>query len=72
MYCCERDLAEWLERLAINANYIRNSAGFDPSLLRHSVIWGAADEAVLNNVHLKKIKTNSPFNVLLHEILFDQ
>jgi hypothetical protein len=27
---------------------------FDPSILQHSGIWGAADEAVLNNVHLKK------------------
>ncbi len=30
-----------------------NSPGFDPSVLRHSGIWGAADEAVLNNVHPK-------------------
>ncbi len=29
----------------------RNSPGFDPSSLRHSGIWGAADEAVLNTVH---------------------
>ncbi len=26
-------------------------SGFDPSILRHSEIWGAADEAVLNKVH---------------------
>ncbi len=32
----------------------RNSPGFDPSILRHSGIWGAADDAVLNNVHKKK------------------
>ncbi len=32
------------------------SPGFDPSILRHSGIWGAADEAVLNKVHRKKIK----------------
>ena len=31
-----------------------NSPGFDPSILRHSGILGAADEAVLTNV-LKKI-----------------
>jgi hypothetical protein len=31
------------------------SSGFDPSILRHSGIWGAADKAVLNNV-LKKRK----------------
>ncbi len=29
----------------------RNSPGFDPSILRHSGIWGAADDAVLNTVH---------------------
>ncbi len=28
-----------------------NSPGFDPSILRHSEIWGVADEAVLNKVH---------------------
>ena len=33
----------------------RNIPGFDPSILRHSRIWGAADEAVLNNV-----QKNSP------------
>ncbi len=32
----------------------RNFPGFDPSILRHSGIWGATDEAVLNKV-LKKI-----------------
>jgi hypothetical protein len=30
-----------------------NSPGFDPSILRHSGIRGAADEAVWNNVHEK-------------------
>ncbi len=29
----------------------RNCPGFDPSILRHSGIWGAADETVLNTVH---------------------
>ncbi len=33
----------------------RNSPGFDPSILRHSGVWGAADEAVLNTVHWQKI-----------------
>ncbi len=28
-----------------------DSTGFDPSILWHSGIWGAADEAVLNNKH---------------------
>ncbi len=31
----------------------RDCPGFDPSILRHSEIWGEADEAVLNKV-LKK------------------
>ncbi len=33
-----------------------NGPGFDPSIRRHSGIWGAADETVLNNVRTKKIK----------------
>jgi hypothetical protein len=37
---------------------------FIPSIRRHSGIWGAADEAVLNIVGKKlKIPKNSPFNV---------
>ncbi len=32
----------------------RNSPGFNPSLLPHSGIQGAADERVLNTVHRKK------------------
>ncbi len=36
------------------------SAGFNPSILRHSVIWGAADEAVLNKVPTMKRKKISP------------
>ncbi len=31
-----------------------NSPGFDPSILRHSGICGAADEAVLSNVYKNK------------------
>ncbi len=31
-----------------------NSPGFDPSILRHSEIWGAADVAVLKTVRRKK------------------
>ncbi len=30
------------------------SPGFDPRILRHTGIWRAADEAVLNKVHRKK------------------
>ncbi len=33
-----------------------NGPGFDPSIRRHSGIWGAADEAVLNIVRIKKRK----------------
>jgi hypothetical protein len=40
----------------------RNCPGFDPSILRHSGICGAADEAVLNIVHKKKNPKKSPFN----------
>ncbi len=36
-----------------------NGPGFDPSIRRHSGIWGAADEAVLNTVW-KKIKKIPP------------
>ncbi len=34
-----------------------NSPGFYPSILRHSGIWGVADEELLNTVHRKKSKT---------------
>ncbi len=40
----------------------RNSPGFDPSILRHSGIWGVADEAVLNTVHIKEKIQKSPCN----------
>jgi hypothetical protein len=41
---------------------MNNIPGFDPSILRHSGIWGAADEAVLNNLHKKENKSKkSPF-----------
>jgi hypothetical protein len=33
----------------------RNDAGFDPSILRHSEIWGAEDEAVFYKVVWKKL-----------------
>ncbi len=38
-----------------------NGPGFDPSIRRHSGIWGAADEAVLNTVRTKRKK--SPKNI---------
>ena len=34
-----------------------NGPGFDPSIRRHSGIWGAADEAVLNIVRTKRKKS---------------
>ncbi len=49
---CEWDLAEWLDRLTANAEV-------DRSILRHSGIWGAADEAVLNKVHKKTHKLSA-------------
>ncbi len=39
----------------------RNCPGFDPSILWHSGIWCAADEAVLNIVHKEKNSQISPF-----------
>ncbi len=41
-----------------------NCPWFDPSILRHSGIWGSADKAVLNNVHKKiKYKKYPPLNI---------
>jgi hypothetical protein len=48
----------------------RNSPGFIPSILRHSEIWGAADEAVLNDVLYKKNPKNSPFKTKFGSTLF--
>jgi hypothetical protein len=42
----------------------RNCLGFDPSILRHSGIWGAANEAVLNIVN-KKIPKNPNFYITI-------
>ncbi len=39
-----------------------NGPGFDPSIRRHSGIWGAADEAVLNIVRTERKK--SPKKIL--------
>ncbi len=41
-----------------------NGPGFDPSIRRHSGIWGAADEAVLNIGRTKKEKKKSPLKIL--------
>ena len=37
-----------------------NGPGFDPSIRRHSGIWGAADEPVLNTVPNKKKHQKTP------------
>jgi hypothetical protein len=46
-----------------------NSPGCDPSILRHSGIWGAADEAVLNTVQKMKNKKTPPSKNVLDQIL---
>ncbi len=45
-----------LDRASDCQCHSRNSPGFDHSILRHSGIFGAADEAVLNKVCIKKSK----------------
>jgi hypothetical protein len=62
--------AEWLERLTVNAKV----AGFDPSILRHRGIWGAADEAVLNKAHftaqtMVHSNFNKHYNLLIPQLL---
>ncbi len=59
---CGWDLAEfWMRsgrvvRASDSQCRSRNCPGFDPSILRHSGIWGAADESALNIVHKKEKK----------------
>ncbi len=43
----------------------RYSPEFDSSILRHSEIWEAADEAVLNNVYWKKSPLTSVYPKIL-------
>ncbi len=43
---------------------IKNCPGFNPIILRHSEIWGAADEAVLNTVKYWTNPKNLPFRIL--------
>jgi hypothetical protein len=52
---CGWDLVELWKRSSrvVRASDCRNCPGFDPSILRHSGIWGATDEAVLNKVYIK-------------------
>jgi hypothetical protein len=49
---CGCDLAEWLERLAVNAK-VATDLGSIPASSDTVESEGAADEAVLNNVHKK-------------------
>jgi hypothetical protein len=44
-FCSGWDLVDWLELVKT----LHNSPGFKPSILWHCGIWGAADEALLNN-----------------------
>ncbi len=57
---CGWDLVKWLYRESDSQCRSRNCPGFDPSILRHSGIWGEADEVVLNIVHKKKNTKNTP------------
>jgi hypothetical protein len=50
---CGWDLAEWLKRLTANAD-VSTALGSIPVSSETSGIWEAADETVLNKVHLKK------------------
>ncbi len=45
----------------------RNSPGFDPSILRHSGIWGAADETVLKIV--LKIPPEKKIIIIIQDLL---
>ncbi len=48
----------------------RNSPGFDPSILRHSGIWGAADEAVLKQYKEKNKSKKIPLlKIYNHNLL---
>ncbi len=55
--------SQQLKRLAVNAK-VATVLGYDHSILRHSGIRGAADEAVLNNIHKNKKAKESPFKVI--------
>ncbi len=47
-----------------------NGPGFDPSIRRHSGIWGAADEAVLNIVRKKKLKKSPKTSICSVYLVF--
>jgi hypothetical protein len=57
---CGRDVSR-VARASDSQCRSRNCPGFDPSILRHRGISGAADEAVLNKVHIvHHKKSNKP------------
>ncbi len=56
-------------RLSDSQCQSRNCHGFDPSILRHSGIWGAADEALLKKIP-KKIKINFPCLTVVFSFVF--
>jgi hypothetical protein len=47
-------MSSFIERPAVNARVATVLHRFDPIILRHSGIWRAADEAVLNNGYKKE------------------
>ncbi len=64
-FACGWDLALWTRSsLVVRASNCqwrsRKSPRFDPGILRHSGIWGAADEAVLNTVRREKKSKKIP------------
>ena len=58
--CLVQDMTRMRSSLVVRASDCQctscNGPGFDPSIRRHSGIWGAADEAVLNIVRKKEKK----------------
>ncbi len=63
--------SSWLSWVIRASGPIRNSPGFYPSILRHSGIWGAADEAVLNSVSKnKKMYRKYLYSVSVIQILY--
>ncbi len=56
--------SSWVVRASDSQCRSRNCPRYDPSILRHSGIWGAADKAVLNILHEKKKSKNATNNFL--------
>ena len=62
---CKYTVGLFVNKYAANAKVA--SPGFNPSILRHSGIWRAADEVVLNKVLSKP--NESPFRVFFSETI---